>query len=94
MLFLVGCGTIKEGFSNQKKISSDEFLVEKKSPLIMPPNYNELPIPKEDKNKNSSQEKNIKNLITDKNAVDTNIDSMKETNQNFEEFLIKKIKKN
>ena len=32
---------------NQKKSSTDEFLVEKKSPLVMPPDYNELPIPKE-----------------------------------------------
>ena len=31
LLFLSGCGSIKEGFSNQKKNSSDEFLVEKKN---------------------------------------------------------------
>ena len=29
ILFLYGCGTIKEGFVNQKKNSSDEFLVQK-----------------------------------------------------------------
>ena len=32
-LFLLSCGTVKEGFSNQKKNNSDEFLVEKKTPL-------------------------------------------------------------
>ena len=42
---LQSCGTIKEGFSSQKKNSSDEFLVEKKSPLVMPPNFDELPTP-------------------------------------------------
>ena len=47
ILFLSSCGSVKEGFSNQKKNNSDEFLVEKKSPLIMPPDYNELPIPVE-----------------------------------------------
>jgi len=31
-IFLHSCGTIKEGFSSQKKNNSDEFLVEKKSP--------------------------------------------------------------
>ena len=31
LLMLYSCGTIKEGFTNQKKNSSDEFLVEKKS---------------------------------------------------------------
>jgi hypothetical protein len=30
LLMLCSCGTIKEGFTNQKKNSSDEFLVEKK----------------------------------------------------------------
>ena len=29
-LFLSSCGSIKEGFVNQKKNNSDEFLVEKK----------------------------------------------------------------
>ena len=35
-LLIFSCGAVKEGFSNQKKNSSDEFLVEKKSPLVMP----------------------------------------------------------
>ena len=30
------CGTIKEGFSMQKKDNTDEFLVEKKNPLKLP----------------------------------------------------------
>ena len=32
-LILISCGTLKEGFSNQKKNNSDEFLVEKKSTI-------------------------------------------------------------
>ena len=32
ILALNSCGTIREGFSSQKKNSIDEFLVEKKSP--------------------------------------------------------------
>ena len=34
------CQTVKEGFTSQKKKSTDEFLVEKKSPLVMPPEFN------------------------------------------------------
>ena len=49
MLFFSSCSSIKEGFTNQKKNSSDEFLVEKKSPLVMPPDYGELPVPNEKK---------------------------------------------
>ena len=47
ILALNSCGTIREGFSSQKKNSIDEFLVEKKSPLVMPPDFNELPLPKQ-----------------------------------------------
>ena len=47
LLLLLSCGLVKEGFQNPKKKSSDEFLVEKKSPLVMPPNFNELPTPKD-----------------------------------------------
>ena len=39
------CQTVKEGFTSQKKKSTDEFLVEKKNPLVLPPNFNNLPEP-------------------------------------------------
>ena len=45
ILFFSSCSSMKEGFSNQKRNNSDEFLVEKKSPLITPPDYNDLPVP-------------------------------------------------
>ena len=56
IFFLASCSTVKEGFSNNKKNNSDEFLVEKKSPLVMPPNYGQLPEPKELKKKNKEIE--------------------------------------
>ena len=62
-IFLSSCAILKEGFKNQKKNSSDEFLVEKKSPLVMPPDYNELPIPKENNIDKESSENKIKSLI-------------------------------
>ena len=33
LTFLNTCGTVKNAFSTQKKNNTDEFLVEKKSPL-------------------------------------------------------------
>ena len=85
------CGTIKEGFTNQKKNSSDEFLVEKKSPLVMPPEYNDLPIPKKNKNQSNNNEENkIKKLIS---SEDINTKKPEDINQNFEKTLIEKIKK-
>ena len=85
------CGTIKEGFTNQKKNSSDEFLVEKKSPLVMPPDYSELPVPSSKKNTNSLNDNKIKELLTTNNS---NGDKSKNLDQDLEKSLIEKIKSN
>ena len=90
-LLIYSCGTIKEGFTNQKKNSSDEFLVEKKSPLIMPPNFDELPLPGSKKDKSNSNHNKIKSLVS--NNEDVNKKS-KDINQSFEESIVEKIKKN
>jgi|TARA_B110000027_G_scaffold129643_1_gene151430 hypothetical protein len=45
LLFLNSCSTVAEGLGGTKKKGSDEFLVEKKAPLVMPPSYGELPEP-------------------------------------------------
>ena len=92
ILFLYSCSTIKEGFTNQKKSSSDEFLVEKKSPLVMPPDYNDLPVPSGNKEIEEDNENKIKDLVTknedengqNNNSVDGNLD--------IEQSILKKIK--
>ena len=53
-LFLISCGTVREGFQNPKKNNTDEFLVEKKSPLVMPPDFEDLPKPENDKSESSA----------------------------------------
>ena len=44
--FMLSCQSIKDGLSGKKSENSDEFLVQKKNPLVLPPNYLELPEPK------------------------------------------------
>ena len=90
LVVISSCGSVKKAFSNQKKNSSDEFLVEKKLPLVMPPNYNELPLP-ETKNLNIEETNEIKSLITESSSDKK---EKREINQNFEESLLEKIKKN
>ena len=94
ILFLSSCGTLKDGFKNQKKNSSDEFLVEKKSPLVMPPNYNELPIPKTNKTTSNKQENKIETLIINTENQDQNSDNTKDVDKTFKETLLEKIKNN
>ncbi len=93
ILFLSSCSSIKEGFSGQKKANSDEFLVEKKSPLVMPPDYNELPLPKEKNVEKDNSKNQIKSLITETNNKEVD-ESFDEENSSFENSILKKIKKN
>ena len=92
-ILISSCGTVKEAFTNQKKNSSDEFLVEKKSPLVMPPDYNELPVPNTENNVDDNLN-NIESLITNNQKGDTKDNNSEGLGQNLEETLLKKIKKN
>ena len=80
LIILSGCNTLKKGFQNPKKNNSDEFLVEKKSPLVMPPAFYELPIPNQNQDNKQKQENNIKSLIsnndgnTDQEASDSDLE--------------------
>ena len=92
-LTLQSCGTIKEGFSSQKKNSSDEFLVEKKSPLVMPPDFDELPTPKTNETQLEKNSNSIKSLITSNEEPSVSTQN-NEINQNLENSILKKIKNN
>ena len=92
-IFLESCGSIKEGFSSQKKNSSDEFLVEKKSPLVMPPNFDELPTPKINEVEVEENTNNIKSLLTTNEDSIASIENNK-TDQTLENSILKKIKNN
>ena len=58
----------------------------------MPPDFDELPIPKEIENKKDINENEFKTLITQDNQEMKS--NEKDINKNFEELLLDKIKKN
>ena len=91
LFFVYSCGTAKKAFVNQKKNSVDEFLVEKKSPLVMPPNYSELPFPQITENQNNLDVNKIKDLITNN---EDNSNKFKDLDKDFEDSLLKKVIKN
>ena len=58
------------GLNNKRSQQSDEFLIEKKNPLVMPPDLNDLPEPKQDvteETENEFKEKIISNSQTTPN---------------------------
>ena len=92
LLLLLSCSVVKEGFQNPKKKSSDEFLVEKKSPLVMPPDFNKLPVPENNEQDIYSDQKTIKDLLNE-NVDQTSVLNDK-PNESLEKTLLEKIKKN
>ena len=93
---LVGnCSTVKEGFINDKKKGTDEFLVEKKQPLTMPPNFEKLPLPNTTLDDQSNKEEKVSNLekILKTTSNDVQNDNQKNTASSIESLILKEIKK-
>lgn len=89
LLLFSSCSTLKEGFESQRKNSTEEFLVEKKRPLVMPPDYNKLPLPSE----SGIEETQIENLL-EKDKENKNLKSNKNENKTTEKFILDKINTN
>jgi len=90
--FLVSCAGFKEAgkiLRNEKTVTTDEFLVKKKEPLIMPPNINEVPEPESIKKEKDNEEQKIKKIL--KIPKSQNID--KNSNSSTEDLIIDKIRK-
>ena len=91
-ILISGCGSVQKAFDPQNKNTSEEFLVEKKSPLSMPPSFEELPIPSSEKIDQESQINNIESLITENNDNETL--EAAESDKDFEQSILDKIKNN
>ena len=90
LFFVSGCGVVKEGFKSPKQKTSDEFLVEKKSPLVMPPEFNELPVPNSSNKKTKKNEDTIESLISNSETKTDN--NIKDSDQNLKKTILDKIK--
>jgi len=94
LLFLNSCGTVAEGLGASKKKGSDEFLVEKKSPLVLPPNFGELPEPGKEPEENTILGKkdtsDIEDIINQSSSTDASKKS-EDTKNSIEQSIIKKI---
>ena len=97
LLLFSGCQDVKKGFSGKKIDYGEEFLVIKKNPLVVPPDFKKIPIPKNEiKESNSIEVENnqgndFKKLLK---TQDQNVDvsDSKENTGNLEKKIIDKIK--
>ena len=90
ILFLNSCGTIAEGLGGSKKKGSDEFLVEKKSPLVIPPSFGELPDPEENIISDKKVTSDIEDMINQSFTASTS-EKKDDTKNSIEQSIIKKI---
>ena len=88
-VLFTSCGAVREGFSNQKKNNSDEFLVEKKNPLTVPVDINELPVPLDQEEQ--KEDINIKKVLKIDENQGSNIESSNGNNSNLEKSILEKI---
>ena len=83
--------SVKRGLTGQKQNSTDEFLVEKKDPLVLPPNFEDLPVPsdsaiEEEETESSSFEKTL-SITTDEESDEGS------SSNTTEESILNKIRK-
>lgn len=59
LVLSTSCQSLKRTLSMQKKESVDEFLIQKKNPLTLPPEFSELPKPKDELNTEELEDENL-----------------------------------
>ena len=89
-ILVSSCGSVQKAIDPKNK--SEEFLVEKKSPLSIPPSFEELPVPSNEKVYKEDQINNIESLIT-KESNNEKLETV-ESDKDFEQSILDKIKNN
>ena len=97
VIILSSCQKFSEGMTGSKRSkTSDEFLVHKKKPLVMPPDFDDMPSPKQNKQKEdelSASSESIEDLLNIKKKE--NNESFESGNDSsLEQSILKKIKTN
>ena len=92
-LLLNACQTIQDGLAGNKNKNSDEFLIEKKNPLEIPPDFGALPKPNKKNNSTNKAEtidQDIEKLFQKKSTIENS----KSKDKSAEDFVLKQIKNN
>ena len=96
LISLGACQSVRDGLEGKKKSSADEFMVKKKNPLVLPPEFDELPEPKTSTSEDKNKEEEIDLQIIfgkSSDSISTN-SKIKTTNGPLEKSILEKIKNN
>ena len=89
VLILTSCQSVVDGISMKKKNNTDQFLIEKKSPLVLPPDFDELPEPASEAKSSEEDAFDIKNVLGQTSTSDEN---KKTDSSSIKNTIMKKIK--
>tara|TARA_Y100000813_G_scaffold69845_1_gene49543 strand:+ start:350 stop:664 length:315 start_codon:yes stop_codon:yes gene_type:complete len=90
-LFLFSCSGGLEGFKlKRKSTSGDEFLIEKKDPLVLPPDFSKLPNPEEGIKETEKEESQIEIEFKNDNSENQNTEK---SSTSLEKSILEKIQK-
>ena len=88
IFFVTSCQSMqsaKRALTGEKKFATDEFLVQKKNPLILPPDYENLPTPDEE----TAAKEEISNF---EKSLEVSIEDNSSESSSAEESILKKIR--
>jgi len=95
-IFVYSCQSVKDGLTGKKYESSDEFLVIKKNPLVLPPDFNTLPEPQDPvkMSREETIELEIEEVLSSIKSEDAHIseDITSSNSSSTEDFVIDQIK--
>ena len=93
--YMSGCGTVKEGLVGTKKKNSDEFLIEKKNPLVLPPEFKNLPQPtSKEANTENNQEFDLEKIINENSSIKKSSPTTTKNSGSLDKSILEKIKNN
>ena len=92
-LFLFSCSGGLDGFKFKKSTAGDEFLIEKKDPLVLPPDFSKLPNPEEDIQKTEEEEPQIEIVLKGDNSENDENENTDTPSTGLEKSILKKIQK-
>ena len=92
VIILNACGGLSDAgkvLRNEKTRTTDEFLVKKRDPLILPPDYSKLPAPDTLKQSEKEKDNKIKNILKIPKGQNSNNSKA----SSVEQLIIEKIGK-
>ena len=87
LMVLNHCTEFRKTMTGEKQVTTDEFLIKKKDALVLPPEFEKLPLPNTKKKENSSS---VESILSSSKKINSNSNN----NSALEKMILKELGKN